>query len=447
MKINEAVVTLKDPMIRDIIRLIKIPSIIEENQSEKPFGNAIDDALKCALQIAEELGFRTYYDPKGYYGYAEIGAGESLIGILGHLDVVPEGDHANWTYPPFEGVLKDNKLYGRGTQDDKGPLVAALYAVKALMDLQVDFNKRVRIIFGTDEENQWRGICRYMKEQEVPQFGFTPDSSFPVIFAEKGLLQIKLKSTKASPVTIRAGNALNTVPESAQIACNDYIKLEKTLKKNGFDYENDGDEIIVIGRNAHAAKPNLGINAITRLVLALKEMGLKSPGIDFLSDKIGLTNYGELIFGDCQDEVSGKLTINVGKIDFSKHGEVIGIDIRFPVTVSKTFIENAIMRVAEKYNLIYDEFDYLKPNYMEKEHPSVAKLTQVYIDETGLDGTPLSTGGATYARAMKNCVAFGAIFPGQERVAHQVDEYMDLDFLIKAAQIYAKSIKALLDED
>ena len=445
MKINEAIMILKDQMICDIIRLIKIPSIMETEPSEKPFGTSIDDALKCALEIAEELGFRTYYDPNGYYGYAEIGNGEDLIGILGHLDVVPEGDSENWTFPPFEGVLKDNRLYGRGVQGDKGPIVAVMYAIKALMRLQVDFNKRIRVIFGTDEKSQWRGIQQYMREQEIPRFGFTPDGSFPVIFAEKGLLQIKLKSKKASPVNINAGNALNTVPESAQIICNDYLKLEKILKQNGFDYENDGDEIIVIGRSAHAFKPKSGINAITRLILAVKEMGISSPGIDFLSEKIGLTNYGEYIFGDCRDDVSGKLTVNVGQINFSKQGEVIGIDLRIPVTISKSFVENAIKRVAEKYNLIYEEFEYLAPNYIEKTHPLLTKLTSVYIEETGLDGTPISTGDVTYARSMKNCVAFGAAFPGQAKTDHQVDEYIDLDFLMKAVQIYAKSIKALLE--
>ncbi len=445
MKINQAVLALKEQMVQDIVKLVKIPSIIEENQMDKPFGKAVDDALKCALEIAEALGFRTYYDPNGYYGYAEIGEGETLIGILGHLDVVPEGDASNWTFPPFGGHIQDHRIYGRGTQDDKGPIVASMYAIKALMTLGVGFNKRVRVIFGTDEENQWRGICRYMKEQEVPEYGFTPDSSFPVIYAEKGLLQIKLHSKTPSPVNVKAGNALNAVPESAQIKWTD-SKLEKVLKRNGFDYENDGEEIVVIGRSAHAAKPNLGINAITRLSLALTELEIHSPGIDFLSEKIGLTNYGELIFGDCKDEASGKLTVNVGKIDFSKYGEVIGIDIRIPVTVTKGYVENAIKRVAEKYGLTYDELDYLAPVYIDKNHPLVAKLTSVYVEETGLDGTPLSTGGATYARAMKNCVAFGASFHGQARVEHQVDEYIDLEFLMKATQIYAKAIKALLED-
>lgn len=445
MKLNQAVAELREEMIRDIIELVKIPSVIDEHCDEKPFGLEIDNALKCALKQAENLGFKTYYDPKGYYGYAEIGEGETLIGILGHLDVVPEGDASHWTYPPFEGKLDKNKLYGRGVQDDKGPMVAVMYAIRALVLYGVEFNKRVRIIFGTDEENQWRGISMYIKEQEIPSYGFTPDSSFPVIFAEKGLLQVRLKSKTASPVNVKAGTALNAVPESALIKCDGIYNVERNLKKLGFDYENDGEEILVIGKSSHASKPHLGINAINRLMMALKESNFSSCGIDFLTDRIGLTHFGELIFGDCSDEPSGKLTINVGKVDFSRHGEEIGIDIRIPVTISKKFIENGIKRVCEKYDLEYEEFDYLPPIYLENEHPMISRLSKVYVEETGLDGTPISTGGATYARAMKNCVAFGPIFPGQAKTEHQVDECIEIELLVKAAQIYAKAIKSLLE--
>lgn len=445
MKIGQAVIENKELMIQDIVKLLKVPSVLGNEEIGKPFGIVIDAALDVALDIADKLGYRTFKDPNGYYGYAEIGAGEELIGILGHLDVVPEGDVEHWSFPPYEGAIHNGRIYGRGVQDDKGPVVASMYAVKALMDLKYELNKRIRFIFGTDEENHWRGICKYMSEQEVPAYGFTPDSSFPVIYAEKGLLQVKLKSDKPSPVNVRAGMALNAVPESAQVKCEQYVKLERVLKRMGFDYENDGEEILVIGRSSHAAKPNAGINAINRLALALKEMNISSPAIDFLADKVGLTNFGELIFGDCRDEISGKLTLNVGKVDFSKYGEMIAIDIRFPVTVKKDFVVNAIKRVAEKYGLKYHELDYLAPIYTEREHPLVAELTRVYIEETGLDGTPLATGGATYARAMKNCVAFGATFPGQPRLEHQVDEYVEIDYLIKATQIYAKAIKALIE--
>ena len=196
MKIRNNVVAIQDEMIRSLIELIKIPSVIDETSHERPFGLGIDRALKKTLEICESLGFRTYYDPEGYYGYAEVGQGKDMIGVLGHIDIVSEGDSENWKHKPFEGEIEGGKLFGRGSIDDKGPLIAAIYAVKALIDAEVDFQKRVRIIIGTDEENSWRGICKYVSKEELPTMGFTPDSNFPVVFAEKGLLQFRLKSSK-----------------------------------------------------------------------------------------------------------------------------------------------------------------------------------------------------------------------------------------------------------
>ena len=172
----------------------------DETYELKPFGLEIDLALKKALEICEKLGFRTYYDPEGYYGYAEYGEGKELIGILGHVDVVSEGDAGNWKHDPYAANLAVGKLFGRGAIDDKGPLIAAIYGVKALMDAGVPFDKRVRIIIGTDEENTWRDVERYKTKEELPTLGFTPDSSFPVVYAEKGLLQFRLKSAKKSEI-------------------------------------------------------------------------------------------------------------------------------------------------------------------------------------------------------------------------------------------------------
>ena len=159
--------------------LVRIPSVCAEGADGYPFGAAIDRALRTTLRIVGELGFRTHYDDGGYYGYAEVGEGAEMLGILGHLDVVPPGKLDDWDHDPFDPVEKDGMLYGRGTQDDKGAMMAALYAVKALMDAGVQFNKRVRFIFSTDEETLWRCINRYKEKEELPDMGFSPDSRFP----------------------------------------------------------------------------------------------------------------------------------------------------------------------------------------------------------------------------------------------------------------------------
>lgn len=444
MKIRNNVIAIQGEMIDALVALINIPSVLDETYEARPFGLEIDNALRKTLEICDALGFKTYYDPEGYYGYAEVGEGEEMIGILGHVDVVSEGDSGNWNHKPYEGSIDGGRLFGRGSIDDKGPLVAAIYGVKALIDAGVIFGKRVRVIIGTDEENGWRGICRYVAKEEKPTMGFTPDSNFPVVYAEKGLLQFKLKSDKKSELRVRGGSAMNAVPESAVYHGDHVYRLEKQLKRLGFDHELENDELYVIGKSAHAAKPSAGINAITRMAAGLKSVGIESPVIDFLSEKVAFTHSGELIFGNCADEPSGALTMSVNQIDLSVYGEMIGIDMRIPVTIDKKFIVDGIKRVAEKYDLTYEELDYLAPLYVSKDTPLIKALIEVYEEETGLDGDPISTGGATYARSMPNIVAYGPVFPGQEKVAHQTDEYIDINAMVKCAQIYAKAIEKLL---
>ncbi len=445
MQIRNNVTMIQGEMISALVELIKIPSVMDETYELRPFGIEIDNALKKVLEICERIGFKTFYDPEGYYGYAEYGSGTEMIGILGHIDVVSEGDAQNWKHSPYAGDIATGKIFGRGAIDDKGPLVAAIYATKALIDANITFGKRVRIIIGTDEETGWRGICRYVKKEELPTMGFTPDSNFPVVYAEKGLLQFRLKSGKKSDLRVKGGTAMNAVPESAVYIGDHIYKLEKALKKLGFDHELDNEEVYVIGKSAHSAKPSAGINAIVRMAEGLKSIGIQSPVIDFLTEKVGFTYHGEQIFGNLMDEPSGELTMSVNQIDLSAYGEMIGIDMRIPVTIDKKFIVDGLKRVAEKYGLEYEEVDYLAPLYVERDTKLIQTLVKVYEEETGLDGDPISTGGATYARSMPNIVAYGPTFPGQEKVAHQADEYIEINAMVKCAQIYAKAIEKLLE--
>lgn len=445
MQIRNNVTLIQGEMISALVELLKIPSVMDEMYELRPFGQEIDNALKKTLEICERIGFKTYYDPEGYYGYAEYGSGTDMIGILGHIDVVSEGDAQNWKHSPFAGEITAGKIFGRGAIDDKGPLIAAIYATKALIDANIAFNKRVRIIIGTDEETAWRGICRYVAKEELPTMGFTPDSNFPVVYAEKGLLQFKLKSDKKSDLRVKGGTAMNAVPESAVYLGDHIYKLEKALKKLGFDHELENEEVYVIGKSAHSAKPSAGINAIVRMAEGLKEIGIQSSVINFLTEKVGFTYHGEQIFGSLRDEPSGDLTMSVNQIDLSAYGEMIGIDMRIPVMIDKKFIVDGLKRVADKYGLEYEEVDYLAPLYMARDTKLIQTLVKVYEEETGLDGDPISTGGATYARSMPNIVAYGPTFPGQEKVAHQADEYIEINAMVKCAQIYAKAIEKLLE--
>lgn len=432
----------KKDIMDDLKSLISIPSVLDESDDQHPFGENINKALEKMLEISERLGFKTFYNK--YYGYAEIGSGEEMIGVLGHVDVVPAGDLDQWETNPFEGVIKDGKLYGRGTQDDKGPTLAAMYGVKALMDEGFEFNKRIRFIFGLDEENLWRSIDRYLENEEQPDYGFTPDSVFPMINAEKGLLQAKIISNEKSPIALVAGNAFNAVPGRAIYTGEKKDALIKALESLDYAYESTEEGIEVIGVGSHASKPSEGINAITRLVEALSMIGYKSKGIELINQVFNEKINGEGFIENCFDEVSGPLTVNLGKVEMNDTHQMIGLDIRIPVTFDKDIVVSKLKEKVEAYGFKYNEYDYLKSIHIPKDHFMVQKLRKVFEEETGLDSTPLSSGGATYARAIDNCLAYGALFPGDEKVEHKANEYIKIENLYKCVDIYSKTIEALL---
>ncbi|MGM0380018.1 MAG: Sapep family Mn(2+)-dependent dipeptidase [Bacillota bacterium] len=432
----------KNDLLSDLKKLIEIPSVLNNDNTDYPFGKAIDESLKEMLNIAEILGFETFYNK--YYGYAEIGSGDELIGVLGHLDVVPAGDLEKWETDPFKLTEKAGKLYGRGTQDDKGPTLAALYGVKSLIDENIDFNKRVRFIFGLDEENLWRSIDKYLENEEKPDYGFTPDSIFPMINAEKGLLQSKLILDNGSDIKIKVDNAFNAVPDKAIYDGKEIDKLKNELEKLDFEYNDKKSKIEVLGQGSHASKPSEGINAILRLVKALNNIGVKNNTTKMIENVFYNKLHGEGFINNCEDEVSGKLTVNLGNIDLNENSQVIGLDIRIPVTFEKEKVVEALKNVVSEYDFRYEEYDYLDSIFISEDNFMVKKLKKVFTEETGLDSTPKSSGGATYARAIDNCLAYGALFPGDKKVEHKANEYIKKDNLFKCSNIYKRTIEELL---
>ncbi len=440
--IDQKIDELKDEMIQKIQELVRIKSVEDNPVEGMPFGEGVDHALRYTLKIAEDMGFRVKYG-NGYYGYAEMGEGEEMIGVLGHVDVVPEGDPKTWQYPPYGAEIHEGKIFGRGTVDDKAPTIAALYAMKAIQELGLPIHKRIRLIVGVNEETRWECIHKYKEQEETPSCGFTPDSDYPLIFAEKGLLQFQLICNKARRVLVSGGNAYNSVPDHCTYNFQNNPRVIKVLEELHFDYERDGENVTVLGKGAHSAKAFLGKNAIIRLCMALKQAGIETEAINFISEMVGEDCYGQKIVGNCEDEPSGKLTFNVAKIDLNEEQQVIGVDVRFPVTKRKEEIVQMVQAAAEKYDLVYQEVDYLAPLYVPNEHRLIQELRKVYEEETGADSTPIASGGATYARAFENFVAFGPTFPGGEKMAHQADEYIEIDTLVKSLRMYIKAIAEL----
>ena len=455
----------KDEIVKSTCELIQIPSVHEESQdSSKPFGEGAANALEYILKLGQKLGFKTK-NIDGYCGYIEFGEGKEMLGIIGHLDVVPEGE--GWKYEPFGGTIEDGKIYGRGAIDDKGPVIASLYAMKAVME-QTKVNKRVRLILGLNEERNWKCINYYKKHEELPTIGFSPDADFPCIYAEKGILTVCLKQQyqRNKDIVITnidcKENAINVVPKYCKIDLE--INSNKINKKELIEYaqqqiannkfnieieENENISIIAHGISSHAAHPDLGKNAISMALIIVNDILQKYKIQIELLDKfcklIGMQYHGENLGIDKEDE-SGKLTLNMGNCKIIDNTIEIGMNLRIPITIGIDEIEDRFKQVVDQsQDLEMSIKERKQPLYIPKDNELVKILCDTFNEVTGRNAEPIAIGGATYARAFENCVSFGANMPGDKDMCHQVDEFIKIDNLISSCQIYAEAIYKLVN--
>ncbi|WLR45974.1 dipeptidase PepV [Halobacillus litoralis] len=439
----------------NVMELLKIPSVFEEDHVY-PYGKPIHEALEKMLSIGDEDGFLTK-NVDGHGGHIEFGDGDEMIGVLGHLDVVPAGE--GWTTPPFEPTIRDGKLFARGAQDDKGPVMAAYIAMKILKEQGFQPRKKIRLILGTDEERDWKGINYYFKNETMPSLGFTPDASFPVIHAEKGLLDsyitypVPENEGETKVVSVHGGDRLNMVPDEAVAwiesplniveVFNDYsaqYKLKGTVRAAGGRYE-----VKVKGNAVHASKPEEGLNAITALLRFLQFLPLDGEYELFIQKiyKAFETTDGKGLNVKQMDEVSGALTSNLGSIVIDEHTCKLGFNLRYPVSADYNGIDQQLKDFAAKNRGTYEVYDHLASIHLEKDHPFVRTLLSVYNKVTGEEAAVKTMGGATYARALEAGVAFGALFDDSPDTAHQKDEHVRISDMIKAIEIYAESLYEL----
>lgn len=463
--LDEYIENLKNDIIATTCDLINIPSVSIENPNpDMPFGKDCKNALYYALNLGKKLGFRTK-NVDNYCGYIEFGEGEKLVGLIGHLDVVPSGD--GWETPPFEASIRDGKIYGRGSIDDKGPVVTSLYAMKAVKD-NLNINSRVRLILGLNEEKDWKCINYYKSHEEWPSIGFSPDADFPCIYAEKGIVTVYIKDDSAKytnlPIKITdidcKNNAINVVPKycsvSLEINTNEINLVDasnfinNTIKKLNFDcsYTLNENTISITskGIQAHAAHPNLGKNAISQILIILnrvyKHFNLELKILDFFEKHIGTDFNGKSLNIDLQDE-SGKLTLNVGQFNFNENYLQIGLNLRIPVNTAINDVTNEISKTCSNYSLETFVAGKQEPLYVPKDNPLVKTLTNIFNKANNSNLEPIAIGGGTYARAFENCVSFGANFPGDTDMCHQANEFVDIDKLVLACKIYAEAIYEL----
>ncbi|MGN0718636.1 MAG: Sapep family Mn(2+)-dependent dipeptidase [Anaerovoracaceae bacterium] len=476
MTIQDFVKNNMKNMTEDIQALVRIPSVFREEDAGdmQPFGGAVREGLEWILDRARNMGMQVRnYD--GYAGEITVGSGAYMVGVLAHEDVVPAGE--GWDTPAFEPVIKEGRIYGRGTSDDKGPLISSLYAMKYLMDEnKLPEGTSLRMIVGTNEEELWGGINYYVeKADRLPDCSIVPDGYFPLVFCEKGLLDIyfetSLSSEKAVKVVrLEGGSGRNVVPGSAVCvldigplsAQNILSGISDKAGRMDFAGENvfegvtleaEGNllRIFAEGKSTHAMSPEKGVNAVSVLMRALKHLPLETELDDLVESyerAIAMEYNGESFGCGFEDELSGKLTFNIGTIGMEQGRIKMEANLRYPASMQKDVVVSALQAGSEKAGWEMEVYDALPPVYTKPDSPFVKELMRVYREVTGdLEHDAFAIGGATYARAIPNAAAFGPLFPYEEELAHEANEFLALDSLERMTEIYAGALEALLGLD
>lgn len=442
--------------LNSIIKLIQIRTVKGVATNDAPYGIELKKGLNEVLEIAKSLGFKVK-NLDNYVGYAEYGEGKDYVAILGHIDVVPEGDHENWSVPPYAGKIVGDELVARGAIDNKGPIVSALYALKAVVDTEPNFNKRVRVIFGTNEESGDEDIKYYLSKEQPPKYAFTPDGRFPVIFSEKGIYTFsfrkKLDLSSSKIVELKSGTRSNIVPETAILKVKNISQeqLKTAISKvESYSYnrfEIDGDIVKCIGKSAHASSPQKGVNALLGIYqlldLILDESDSAKEFVRFIAKKVGETYDGaNLGIKTVNDEV-GDLTISAGITDIINNEIFVKFNIRYPNTTDEKTLDSRLSEAGKNGNVVFFKENHNPPLYFEKNSPLVKELQEVYYEVTGRDEEPAALGGGTYAKLMPNTVAFGPNFKEYKGNAHSFDESINLGMLKQGMEIYARAILRL----
>lgn len=464
-KMDQLIASWQDEIFERLRGWIAINSVTSAKSAEDaPFGAEMRRMLDQFLKDARELGFQVD-DVDGYAGSAQMGQGEKTMGILAHLDVVPAGE--GWTKDPFGGQIEDGKFYGRGAEDDKGPAMAALYAMRAVREAGIPLKHGVRLIVGCDEETGMQDMAYYARARKMPDYGFSPDAQYPLINIEKGGLALRLSKVTGGetgafiPVySLYAGIRQNVVPGAAlaelgtagmgfeemarrveQIQ-NAHPRFQLSLT----DLGGSRAKLEATGVQGHAAMPHQALNAAGMLLIALAELqaggGSREP-IQALAQVLGIDYDGAGLGIKQADELSGALTCNLGILRYDGCQLTAQLDIRYPLCADEVDMCGRAAMALSPWGIALTRTGGHVPLHVPADHEVVKGLLEVYHEQTGLPAYPIAIGGGTYSRTMPNTVAFGISFPGDTETCHMPDEYVDVEKFMLSVRIMAHAIVRL----
>ena len=451
--------------------VLRLPSVKDAATTDlaanAPFGKAISDALDYTLSVCAAQGFATA-NFAGFVGHADFGTGSEIAAMLGHLDVVPVGK--GWTHDPWGAEIADGQIWGRGTSDDKGPTFAAMwgaFAVKAVCEAHgVTLSRKLRLIFGCDEESGWECMAHYFGAagQPKPNVAFTPDADFPLVYAEKGSFTgVAAQTLPPSSAAVRlasfhAGQRPNMVPDEA-VAVLAGAAETLSLMQFVFDpmpgitthHENDALTVTAKGKAAHGSTPDNGDNAAVKLARALTSNlsaldDFDGAASEWLADlaRRGASTTGDANGIACADDITGALTCNLGVVSLDAGLAVATFNVRYPATLGGDAIIQNFGESVARSGYTVAEMLHTPPLYVPVDAEPVRTLLRVYREHTGDMTAPKTMGGRTYATSVAPVgVAFGAAMAGDPEVAHQADERISVARLTQCAKIYAHALYEL----
>ncbi|MGN0297617.1 MAG: Sapep family Mn(2+)-dependent dipeptidase [Lachnospiraceae bacterium] len=461
-QIHEYVQSHREEFLQDIMTLVRINSERMEEEPDMPYGSGPAKALKTAKEMIEKYGFscRNYGNR---VVTADFSDAPKQLDVLAHLDVVPAGD--GWSVTePFTPVIVGGRLYGRGSVDDKGPAMCALYAMRAIKELKLPMSKSVRLVLGSDEECGSSDLKYYYSQESEAPMSFSPDAEFPLINIEKGpfhpVFEAHWEVSDALPrvTSLQAGIKLNVVPAKAKAVVKG-LSLETAKKvaakvseqtRAKYQLTQQGDEILVlaVGEGAHASTPDMGNNAITALLTYLDELPLADCGstkcIEGLVNSFPHgDNHGAALGINYVDEESGDLTLAFTMLTMDENSMKGQFDSRIPLVCTKENTGVAVKEALEKNGIIALTTEIGEVHYVPSDSELVVKLLQSYEKITGKKGYTMAIGGGTYVHHLKNGVAFGCMQMDTDYHMHGPDEFAVIDELLDSIEIFADAILSI----
>ncbi len=446
--LKERIQLYKEDMLNDIASLVEIPSVMDKTTSKEnaPFGIEVSRSFDCFNEIASRLNFDVT-NHEGYAIAAQLGEGSDYIGILAHLDVVGIMNRDKWLTSPYEMKVIDNIMYGRGVNDDKGPLIAALYAMKIVEDMKVKLKYPVRLIAGGAEETTWECMKYYFSKNQQPVYAFSPDGNFPIVNGEKGILQTRyVFNSSDDEIEIKSKNRVSFVCDQLEVMIDNGVNLDFVTHAASITKE-EKTKIVYEGTTALSRNPQRGDNAIFKFVkdfvgYTFKDSAL-SQLVQLIHDEFLDDFYGEKSGLYAIDESMGTTSHCLMSITWNTDVKELCMDTR---TVKSTTIEacqHRLEEIAHAHQATVEVINMKPLLFVDETNKLIQSLKAAYYSVMNEEAEVLTKGGASYARTLDNGVAFGATFEGENPNPHMPNENMSVDSLLKACEIYVQALLKL----